>query len=150
MRSKQISRESRKRTHVLIFDAGDKVVSQLEEYVARENVQAARFTTIGAFESCLLAFFDWQSKDYENIPVKEQTEVLTLVGDIAWREGKPVVHAHAVLGKRDGAAVGGHLKEARVRPTLELFMEEHGALKRRHDPERGLALIDPEGMEGAG
>jgi hypothetical protein len=31
MQSKQISQESRKRTHVLIFESGDKVVSELEQ-----------------------------------------------------------------------------------------------------------------------
>lgn len=148
MQSKQISQESRQRTHVLIFESGDRIVSELEEYVAREQVQAARFTAIGALESCMMAFFDWETKEYSNIPVKEQTEVLVLAGDVAWHEGKPVVHAHVVLGKADGSAIGGHLKEARVRPTLELFMEEHGALKRRHDPESGLPLIDPDAIEG--
>ena len=146
MQTKQISHATRKRTHILIFEAGDKVVEMLQSYVAQNDVRAARFSAIGAFESCLLAFFDWETKDYENIPVKEQTEVLNLTGDIAWNDGEPVVHVHAVLGKRDGSAIGGHLKEARVRPTLELFMEEDGALQRRHDPESGLPLIDPEAI----
>ena len=39
--------------------------------------------------------------------------------------------------------MGGHLLEAHVRPTLELVLQESGGqLKRRFDPESGLALID--------
>ena len=78
----------------------------------------------------------------ERIPVKEQVEVLALVGDIALQEGKPKLHAHVVLGRRDGSACGGHLLEARVRPTLEVIVTESPAhLRREHDPVTGLALI---------
>jgi predicted DNA-binding protein with PD1-like motif len=76
-------------------------------------------------------------------PVAEQTEVLALVGDIA-TEGKSgkKVHAHVVLGRRDGSACGGHLLAARVRPTLEVILTESpGHLHRVHDPRSGLPLI---------
>ena len=46
-----------------------------------------------------------------------------VVGDIAiGPDGKPSVHVHAVLGRRDGTAMAGHLQEARVRPTLEIIV----------------------------
>ena len=70
--------------------------------------------------------------------MREQVEVLSLIGDIA--AGK--VHAHVVLGKRSGAACGGHLLAARVRPTLEVILTESpGHLQRKHDPATGLSLI---------
>jgi uncharacterized protein len=48
-----------------------------------------------------------------------------------------------VLGKRDGSAVGGHLLRTTVRPTLEVILTETPVvLRRRSDPESGLALID--------
>jgi predicted DNA-binding protein with PD1-like motif len=70
--------------------------------------------------------------------------VLALVGDIAFQDGKPKIHAHVVLGRRDGSARGGHLLEARVRPTLEVILTESPAhLNRVYDPASGLALIRP-------
>jgi hypothetical protein len=60
-------------------------------------------------------------------------------------EGKPSIHAHVVLGKRDGSTCGGHLIEAEVRPTLELILTESPAhLERRYDQEAGLALLSLE------
>ena len=57
-------------------------------------------------------------------------------------DGKPKVHAHVVVGERDGSAHGGHLLEARVRPTPEVVLTESPAyLVREHDPQSGLALI---------
>lgn len=127
----------------LIFDRGDEVMSQLTDFARQKNIRAARFTAIGAFQSATLAYFDWETKKYVDIPVDEQTEVLVLTGDLAWDGDKPVAHVHAVLGRRDGSTVGGHLKRAVVRPTLELMIDEAGALERKFDPTSGIALIAP-------
>lgn len=57
-------------------------------------------------------------------------------------DGKPKLHAHAVVGRADGTTRGGHLIEAHVRPTLELIVTESPEyLKRERDPETGLPLI---------
>jgi hypothetical protein len=57
---------------------------------------------------------------------------------------EPKVHAHVVVGLSDGAARGGHLIAGRVWPTLEVVLVESPRhLRKRHDPETGLALIDP-------
>jgi hypothetical protein len=75
--------------------------------------------------------------------VPEQVEVLSLNGDIALDGAEPKVHAHTVLGRRDGSTVGGHLLEAHVRPTLEVILvESPGYLRKTCDRETGLALID--------
>jgi Plants and Prokaryotes Conserved (PCC) domain len=60
-------------------------------------------------------------------------------------EESQIFHAHVVLGKQDGSTCGGHLIEARVRPTLEVVVKESpDHLIRRFDRESGLALICPE------
>ena len=89
-------------------------------------------------------YFDWATKEYEEIPVNEQVEVAALLGDIALdQKGEPTLHMHVVLGKRDGSAIAGHLAKGHVRPTLEVVITElPGHLRRKHDPQSGLALID--------
>jgi len=142
MKAKVIN-EGTERTFALIFDRGDEVVGTLERFAVEHGLTASRFTAIGAFERAMLGFFDWERKEYDRIPVDEQLEVLALIGDIALDGAKPKLHAHAVLGRRDGSTVGGHLLEATVRPTLEVVLvESPGYLRRVRDPESGLALID--------
>jgi uncharacterized protein len=141
MRSKVLN-EQGERTYAVIFDIGDEVMSGLQAFADDNNLSASRFTAIGAFENVVLGYFDWQKKDYERIPVNEQVEVLALVGDVALDKGRPKVHAHVVVGLRTGETRGGHLLEARVRPTLEVVVTESpGYLKRERDPASGLALI---------
>lgn len=131
------------RTFALVFDAGDEAAAGLAAFCRREGVAAAHFTAIGAFSGCVLGYFELDRKDYKRIPVREQVEVVSLVGDVALLDGEPKVHAHVVVAKSDGTAVGGHLLEARVRPTLEVVLEESpAALRRTPNPEFGLALID--------
>jgi uncharacterized protein len=143
MRSHVLTRDE-ETTHVLVFQTGDEVVSTLEAFAREHEITAARFTAIGAFSEAKLGYFDWERKEYEEVPLAEQVEVLTLAGDVALKDGEPSVHAHVVLGKRDATAHGGHLLEARVRPTLELVLVESPAhLRKEHDPETGLALIAP-------
>lgn len=126
----------------LIFDRDDEVMEQLAIFARENALTASHFTGIGAFAGATLGFFDWSSKQYERIEIAEQVEVLSLVGDITVEQGEPKVHAHVVLGKRDGSAHGGHLIGARVRPTLEVMLTESPRhLYRRFDPVSGLALI---------
>jgi predicted DNA-binding protein with PD1-like motif len=130
------------KSFAIIFDDGDEVMAGLKKLAAEEHLAASHFTAIGAFKEVTLGYFDWQKKDYIKIPVQEQVEVLSLLGDVTLNEGKPNIHAHVVLGKRDGSTTGGHRIEARVRPTLEVILTESPKhLTRRFDKESGLALI---------
>jgi uncharacterized protein len=131
------------RTFAVIFDHGDEVLENLLTFARQHRLTAASFSGLGALSDAVLGYFDWQEKEYRRIPIDEQVEVLNLTGNVALAgDGEPKLHAHIVLGKADGTAHGGHLLEAHVRPTLEVIVTESPAhLRRRTDPETGLALI---------
>jgi predicted DNA-binding protein with PD1-like motif len=140
----QLLHQDGQKTYVIVFAVGDEVMSTLTDFVREQGVGAASFTAIGAFSEARLGYFDWEGKEFQEIPVPEQVEVLTLAGDVALEEDEPKVHAHVFVGRRDGSTRGGHLLEARVRPTLELVLVQSPVhLRKRHDPETGLALIAP-------
>jgi uncharacterized protein len=143
MRSKLLHESDGQRTYALIFETGDEVMSNLKAFARDNKLGGSHLTAIGAFRDVTLGYFDWVKKDYKRIPIREQVEAVSLVGDIAEGEdGQPGVHVHVVLGRSDGTASGGHLMEAHVRPTLEVILVESPKhLRRRHDQETGLALI---------
>ena len=129
-------------TYAIVLAHGDEAMGALQQFVREQQIDAAALTAIGAFERAVIGYFDWATKDYKRIPVAEQVEVLSLIGDVAEAEGKPALHIHAVLGKSDGSVVGGHLLEGHVRPTLEVILTQPPAhLRKKKDPETGLALI---------
>ena len=114
MRSTLIDEEDRRKTYAIVFDKGDEAASGLLEFAKRAGLAASQITAIGGFSRCTLGYFDRAGKEYLKIPVDEQVEVLSLVGDIAANDGKPQVHAHVVVGRANGETRGGHLLEAYV------------------------------------
>jgi predicted DNA-binding protein with PD1-like motif len=131
------------RSFALAFEKGDEVVSTLTRFAREQELGGAHFTAIGAFSEVTLGYFDRERKDYRKIPVTEQVEVLSLIGDVAMDGDAPKIHAHVVVGKADGSTLGGHLLEGRVWPTLELVLTDlPRQMHRRIDRETGLALLD--------
>jgi predicted DNA-binding protein with PD1-like motif len=137
-----LKQEQAARTFVVVLESGDEVIHSIEDFARLNGIQAAHFTAIGAFSQATLAWFSLERKDYDHIPVNEQVEVVSLVGNISMYEGHPQVHAHVAVARRDGAGMGGHILEAYVRPTLEIFVTElPGRLERKKDPETTLPLL---------
>ena len=143
MQAELLHQDDGQRMFVVILRTGDEVLASLGEFADREGISAAQISAIGALSDVELKYFDWDKKKYEVIAVDEQVEVASLLGDIALSpEGKPALHLHIVVGRRNGAAMAGHLGRAHVRPTLEVIVTEAPAhLRKQYDPESGLALV---------
>lgn len=143
MRYRLLADSMGQRTFVAIFDTGDEVMAGLQTFAREQRLAGSRLAAIGACSEVLLGYFDWDTREYRPIPIAEQVEVLSLVGDITLApDGGPQVHAHMVVGKSDGTAHGGHLLRAMVRPTLEVMVTEEPAhLRRQFDPASGIALV---------
>lgn len=132
------------KVYAVIFRKGDEALSGLTDFAIEHKVEDAHFTGIGAVSGATLAWLDVSKKIYHRIAVPEQVEVLSLIGDVATFNGKPVVHMHAVLGRSDGSTVGGHVFELNANPTLEVFVTVDSVpLKKRPDDASGMKLIDP-------
>lgn len=117
-------------------------MATLLEFAKQKELAGSYFTGLGAFSDVTFGFFDRKQKDYMRIEVNEQVEVMSLIGNIAATDDGPKIHAHVVVGKRDGTAHGGHLLKAHVWPTLELTLTKTPTqLRRVVDNETGLPLI---------
>lgn len=140
---KLLSEQGGVKNYVLIFAKDDEVLSGLTDFAAAQHITAAHFSAIGAFQKATTAWFDPQKKQYRLNHVAGPIELVSLLGDIALANGKPVVHSHLAVGHPDGRVEGGHLIEAYVFPTVELFLTVYPApLTKKPDPETDLQLID--------
>jgi predicted DNA-binding protein with PD1-like motif len=141
MRSKVLSEEPK--TFVLILDTDEEILGSLKQFAKEKKLAGSSFKAIGALRSVELGWFNWESKKYETaVKLDEQVELLSLIGDVATKDGDPQVHAHMVVSRRDGSAHGGHLLKAIVRPTCEVILTENPEpLQKQIDPDSGLALI---------
>jgi uncharacterized protein len=135
--------DDKPKTFVLVFETDDELARGLTQFAIEQKLASASFKAIGALSSVKLGWLNWETKQYEPaVSLREQVELLSLIGDVALKDGQPQVHAHAVIGRRDGTAHGGHLLEAHVRPTCEVVLTESPAhLRKEFDPAAGIALI---------
>ncbi len=141
MKSKLINDNGQK-TYVLIYETGDEVLTELKKFAEENDLKDSHFTAIGAFRKVVLGYFDVDKKDYLKNEINEQVEVVSLTGNISKFNGKPKIHIHTVVGNRNGNALGGHLLEAEVRPTLEVVLNESPSyLKREFVEEYNIPLI---------
>jgi uncharacterized protein len=131
------------KTYAVILGKGDEVVSGLTEFAEHENIQAAQISAIGAFQHAVFAWFDDERKAFRNVPIDRQVETCSVLGDIGSFGGKPAVHVHGVVALPTGETRGGHMLEAHVFPTLELFLTAWPEpLIKERDAETGLPLFD--------
>jgi predicted DNA-binding protein with PD1-like motif len=144
MKHKLLASDAGERTFILVLEEGDEAFKCITGFAEKEGITAASVSAIGAFRSATIAFFEYETKNYSRIPVEVQSEVLSMLGDLAVDdEGKASPHLHVVLGFSDGSTRGGHFLEGHVRPTLEVVLRETPAdLRRRHRPDLGITLID--------
>lgn len=108
------------RTFDLRFADGDEILSGITELAIRERISAGYVIGIGGLSGAVLGFGDPAVGAIKMIPVEQKAELASLTGNITTRNGRPVVHAHAVLGLADGSSKAGHVVSAHVAPVAEI------------------------------
>jgi predicted DNA-binding protein with PD1-like motif len=122
--------------------AGAKIPDDILSIAKKEKIATARVEAIGGVEQLTLAYFNHESKKYEEHDFKEFLEVTGIMGNITLKEGKPFLHIHGTFGRRDLSTVAGHVMAAKVFPLLEVVVTptKNRAL-RRFDDDLGLNVI---------
>jgi predicted DNA-binding protein with PD1-like motif len=135
--------DDKQKTFAVILESGGEAMKNILDFAKKQKLHASQFNAIGAFSKVTLGYFDFKIKDYKKIEIDEQVEVLNIAGDISLYKDEYKIHAHIVVGKKDGTSHCGHLLKGTVHPTLEIILTESPAyLKRQMDASSGLPLIN--------
>jgi len=87
---------------------------EIEEFAAREGIESAWFNAMGAVQDAEVWYYDLDDKEYRSVTFDEGLEVAACVGNVALLDGEHFAHTHAVLSRRSGQALAGHLNAATV------------------------------------
>jgi len=130
--------------YLLRLSLGEELMASLREFVGQRKIGAGVIRGLGASRSARLAYYLMDEKRYDPIAVEGFTEVVSLLGNVSWKEdGEPLVHIHATLGRRDGSTLAGHVLDLEVGATMEIDLEVlPGRLVRKLDEGIGLPLLD--------
>jgi uncharacterized protein len=128
--------------YVLRLDPDEEVMATLLDFVGREDIRGGYFLAFGAFCRVRLRYYDVYDKQYSDHDLNQQVEVVSLLGNIARENGKPIIHMHAAVADGLSHTYSGHIGEAVVRPTLEVFLTKFdGEIHREPDPATGLTRL---------
>ena len=121
---------------------GEEIVASVAAVVERENISAAYVSGIGAVGRATIGVLRTADKKYIKRDLEEDMEIASLTGNVSGSaDGKPYLHLHVVLGGT-GSVYAGHLNEALVSATAEIFITTFDArIGRYYDEDTGLNLM---------
>lgn len=124
---------------------GELLIESLTKLVQDEHIKGAWVAGLGAAMGAELGYYELETQQYHWKKLEEELEITSLQGNVAWRDGEPVLHIHGTFSRKDMSAVGGHVKELTVGGTCEILLHrwyETDGLSRSLDEETGLTLLD--------
>ena len=130
-------------TYVVRLQRGEEVLACLRELCEKESISLGTVSAIGAVNHVVVGVYRVDEQKYVANPFDGVMELTSLMGNITEKDGEPYLHLHATFGDLTGKVIGGHLNEAVVSATCELFVRKvEGHVGRRLDPETGLNIFD--------
>jgi predicted DNA-binding protein with PD1-like motif len=129
--------------YILRFESGEVAIETLTRFLDAEQIEFANVSAAGAVAWARLAYWNASSRTYEEREFEEQLEIVSFEGNSSLKDDRPFLHVHGVFARSDFTTIGGHVKELRVHPTLELWLRtEPVPVRRVHDAGSGLDLLD--------
>lgn len=120
---------------------GDEIISALTNFLKENSITTGIISGIGALTRAKLGFYNQKEKRYISKEFNEPMEILSLKGNISFKDNEPFPHIHVVLSKSDFSCIGGHLFEAEVFAfEFEIVEFEGGSFLRAFDEDTGLFL----------
>lgn len=129
--------------YALMPEIGEDVITVLTELCEKENIAYAHVSGIGAVSKATVGFYSLSEHQYLSKTFDEPMEMVSLLGNITRKDGKPYLHLHASFSDRDCRVVGGHLNKAVIGVTAEIFVTViDGEMGRKINPVTGLNIFD--------
>lgn len=129
-------------TLIARIDRGEEILQSLKTICEKENIRLASVFAIGAVDHAVVGLYRVEEKKYYKNTFDGEMEMTSLSGNVTEKEGQAYLHLHANFTDADGQVVGGHLNEAVISGTCEMFIHTlPGTVGRKPDDETGLNVF---------
>lgn len=125
-------------------EPNEDLVDSIIEMIKKYNIKSGFIKCIGALKTFTIGFYIIDSKEYKMKTFNENVELISCIGNIAYKDEEPIIHLHVSLGRGDYSVIGGHLsKPSIVSVTGEVSIYEiDKKLYRANDPQFNLSLLN--------
>ena len=129
-------------TIVARMDRGEEILAELKKIALKENIKLAEVNALGALNKFTVGVYSVEEKKFIPNHFEGVYEVTSLHGSINTMNGEYYSHLHMSAADEKGNAVGGHLSEAWISATCEMFITViDGTVDRFKDEVTGLNLF---------
>ena len=128
---------------LLSVNKGEYVNKALLETAKNNNITFGWINGIGAIFDPEVGYFDVQKKEYVKKIIEGEYELISLLGNITYKENELFVHSHITFTDTDFRAYGGHLFDCRVAAAGEfIIFKGDEKIERSYNNDIGLHLWD--------
>ncbi|MBQ7307487.1 MAG: DNA-binding protein [Clostridia bacterium] len=130
--------------HIIVrLDPNDEICKSLLLVCEKENILLGTITGLGAVNKFTVGVFDITKKQYFANNFEGTFEIVSLIGNITQKDNKPYLHIHFSAGNEKGQVYGGHLNNAVISATAEIFINiiSSQTISRTFDNNIGLNLL---------
>ena len=130
----------------LSIDKGEKVNATLLKVCEDNNISFGWINGIGAIDNPDVGYYDIKSKKYIKKTFKGDFEIVSLIGNMTFKDGERFIHSHILFTDEKFNAYGGHLFDARISAAGEfIIIMGDEKINRKYDNVVGLALWNCKG-----
>ncbi len=121
---------------------GGDLINSIEEFCKKALIQMATFSVIGAVSSATIGAYDQKQQVYVTFKEEAPLEIVSCIGNVSLKDGKPFIHAHILLADEQGKTIGGHLFSETIIYAGEINLQELTGkpMERTYDNDTGLML----------
>jgi uncharacterized protein len=131
-----------KSKYVVKASVGEEVIGGLQKFCREQKIEAGKFFAIGASKELKLGWYDVGIKEYTWKDFAEKLEIISLLGNIAWKEQEVIAHAHGSFSNQQMQLVGGHVAKLVVGAACEIVLEKiDGHIEKAYEEKIGLNLM---------
>ena len=129
-------------TVAMRVDRGEEIIACVKSVCEKEHITLGSVSGIGAVDHAVVGLYRVAEKKYYSNTLEGGMEMTSLLGNVTEKDGQVYLHFHAAFAKEDGQVFGGHLNEAVVSGTGEIFIQTLPAsIGRKIDPATGLNVF---------
>ncbi len=137
MQSKNLSPN----TYLIRLKRGEYINKSLSLFCQKNQIEGGFFYGLGASDETELALYDVGKKKYFSKKFTNPFEITNLTGSIGV-EKKLIVHTHATVANENFQTYAGHLVDARISGTCEIYLTVLPKLTKEYDEETGLKIFN--------
>ncbi|MCH7618329.1 MAG: DUF296 domain-containing protein [Candidatus Marinimicrobia bacterium] len=114
----------------------------MRKFIEHAGIKGGTVVGIGALSSYVLGYYDIHKEEYQRKEYSEEVELVSCVGNIAYKGSEPITHLHAVVSNSEMETRGGHLFEGIISATGEFSIIDSDIRIERLNKGTGLPLLD--------